>query len=111
MKKKKSRQFIADKLDRSKSSVVDEINRNSVNGIYTAKKANHKAYVRRRESKYQGLKIRNDKELENYIIRGLKKGWSPDEISGRMKKERGLSKKNDGFGYPFGVQAPALKNI
>jgi len=33
LKKKKSRQFIADKLDRSKSSVVDEINRNSVNGI------------------------------------------------------------------------------
>jgi transposase, IS30 family len=56
-------------------------------GPYQASVANHKAYVRRRESKYQGLKIRNDKDLEKYIVRGLKKGWSPDEISGRMKKE------------------------
>jgi len=56
-------------------------------GPYEASVANHKAYVRRRESKYQGLKIRNNKELESYIVCGLKKGWSPDEISGRMKKE------------------------
>ena len=57
-------------------------------GPYEASVANHKAYVRRRESKYQGLKIRNDKDLEKYIVIGLKKGWSPDEISGRMKKEK-----------------------
>jgi IS30 family transposase len=56
-------------------------------GPYEASVANHKAYVRRRESKYQGLKIRSNKELEGYIVRGLKKGWSPDEISGRMRKE------------------------
>lgn len=56
-------------------------------GPYEASVANHKAYVRRKESKFQGLKIRNNKELENYIVCGLKKGWSPDEISGRMKKE------------------------
>jgi IS30 family transposase len=49
--------------------------------------ANQKAYVRRRGSKFQGTKIRKNKELEKYITIRLKKGWSPDEISGRMKLE------------------------
>jgi len=38
LREEKSRQFIADKLDRSKSSVADEIKQNSVAGVYNAKK-------------------------------------------------------------------------
>jgi transposase, IS30 family len=60
----------------------------TLNGPYQASVANHKAYVRRKYSKFQGMKIRENKELETYIKRSLKKSWSPDEISGRMKKER-----------------------
>ena len=87
---------IAKVLGRNPSVISQEIKRNrrkmrsrggNKDGPYEASVANHKAYVRRRESKCQGLKIRNNKELEKYIVRGLKQGWSPDEISGRMKKD------------------------
>ena len=49
---------------------------------------NKKSYVRRKNSKYQGKKINQDVELEKYIVLRLKKGWSPDDISGRMKKDK-----------------------
>jgi len=87
---------IAKVMGRNPSVISVEIKRNrrkircrggNKDGPYEASVANHKAYVRRRESKYQGSKIRNDKELEKYITTRLKWGWSPDEISGRMKKE------------------------
>jgi len=87
-------------LGRNPSVVCNEIRRNrrkirsrggSKDGPYEASIANHKAYIRRRESKYQGLKIRNNKELEDYIIEKLKLHWSPDEISGRMKKTKNHS--------------------
>lgn len=87
---------IAKVMGRNPSVICNEIKRNrrkirsrggNKDGPYEASVANHKAYVRRRESKYQGSKIRNDKDLEKYITTRLKWGWSPDEISGRMKKD------------------------
>lgn len=59
-------------------------------GPYIASVANHKAYVRRKYSKYQGRKIDGNNNLKSYIISKLKLHWSPDEISGRMKLENQL---------------------
>lgn len=78
---------IAKALNRNPSSISREITFNSVNGQYDPEKANHKAYVRRLYAKYQGKKINENKPLRNYIINGLLQYWSPDETSGRMKKE------------------------
>lgn len=50
--------------------------------------AQQKSYVRRKDSKYQGKAINKNKELEKYIIEGLKKHFNPDEISGRMKYDQ-----------------------
>jgi IS30 family transposase len=50
--------------------------------------AHHKAYIRRRYANYQGKKIETNKALRLYVITGLKAGWNPDEISGRMKRTR-----------------------
>lgn len=58
------------------------------NGRYEAKAAGQKAYVKRRYSKYQGMKVESDSELKAYIIIRLKGKRSPDEIAGRMKLER-----------------------
>ncbi len=58
------------------------------NARYEASVANHKAYVRRKYAKYQGQKINDNDKLRSYIISKLKKYWGPDEISGRMRKER-----------------------
>lgn len=57
------------------------------NARYEAGVANHKAYVRRKYSKYQGKAINEDNNLKTYVVSTLKRHWSPDEISGRMKRD------------------------
>jgi IS30 family transposase len=57
------------------------------NARYEAGVADHKAYVRRKYAKYQGMHIVEDKALRAYIVHKLKKHWGPDEISGRMKRD------------------------
>lgn len=76
---------IAKVLKRSASSISEEINNNSVNGAYDPKKANHKAYVKRKYSKYQGMKVVSDIDLWNYLEKKLKDDWSPEAISGRIE--------------------------
>lgn len=76
---------IAKALKRSVSSISEEINTNSVNGIYDPYKANHKAYVKRKYSKYQGMKAASDFDLWDYIENKMKEDWSPEAISGRIK--------------------------
>lgn len=78
---------IAKALGRSASSVSEEINNNSVKGIYDARKANHKAYVKRKYSKYQGMKVVRDLDLWNYVVKNLREDWSPELISGRIRKK------------------------
>lgn len=78
---------IAKILDRDKSTISREIRNNSVNGRYGAKKAQHKAYVKRKYAKYQGKKINENAGLRNFIVESLWQCWNPDEISGRMKQE------------------------
>lgn len=89
---RKSRRFIADKLDRSVSSVSDEINGNSVRGIYTAKKADFKAYQKRWRSKLQCMKVAMDSRLKKFVIDGMTNDdQSPTGISGRLKYvEKGI---------------------
>lgn len=60
----------------------------TLNGKYESDVADHKAYLRRYYAKFRWKKINQDKNIEQYIVKKLKKGWSPDEISGRMKKDK-----------------------
>ena len=86
LKKKRSRRFIACKLDRSVSSISDEINENSVNGIYNAKKADFKAYQKRWKSKTQCMKVNQDPILKKFVIDSMASNdQSPEGISGRLK--------------------------
>ena len=80
-----SQRDIARSLGRSPNSVSREIKLNSVNGTYDPRKAQHKVYVKRKYSKYQGMKVVEDKNLKDYIENKLKQDWSPEEISGRIK--------------------------
>lgn len=85
---------IAEVLEANPSTISREIQRNKVKskqtrqGKYSSASAQRKAKQRRLNAKYQWKKINQDKRLEKYIIKGLKKHWSPDEISGRMKHEK-----------------------
>lgn len=71
-----------------KGTVSREIKkRKRKDGRYEATVANHKANVKRSNSKYQGMKIEAYPELRNFIIDELGHRRSPDEIAGRMKRE------------------------
>ncbi|MEK7566565.1 MAG: IS30 family transposase [Patescibacteria group bacterium] len=68
------------------STISDEIKLNSVNGIYDPKKADHKSYVRRKYSKYQGMSIVADSKLQKFVDEKLYDDQSPKNIAGRIKK-------------------------
>jgi len=79
---------IAKVLERSLNTISYEIKKNSVDNEYKAIKANKKAHLVKRMSKFKWAKINKDKKLRKYIIKKLKQGWNPDEIAGRMKAEK-----------------------
>lgn len=80
---------IANILKVDKSTISREVDgRQHKNGVYDAATAQRKALVKRSNSKYQGMKIEVDSRLRSYITAGLTELRSPDEISGRMKREK-----------------------
>lgn len=76
---------IAREIRRSKSAVCEEIKYNSVQGIYTAKKAQFKYRQRRWRAKRQTLRIAINTNLRSFVEEKLKCFWSPEGISGRIK--------------------------
>jgi IS30 family transposase len=79
---------IAKVLKINQSSVSREFRRRRKDGRYDADTAQHKATVKRGHSKYQGMKVEGNPELKAHIIAGLKEKRSPDEIAGRMKRDK-----------------------
>lgn len=76
---------IASALNRSPNTISRELRKNSTKGVYDPSKAQHKVYVARKYSKYQGMKIVGNPTLRSYIEEKTKIGWSPELISGRIK--------------------------
>ncbi len=85
LKKGYSHQDIADVVGKNRSSITREITRNKNKKDYDPSKAHHRAYVKRKYSKYQGMKVVENTELEKYIKEKMKCYWTPEEISGRLK--------------------------
>jgi len=82
-------QEIAEILKVDKSTISREIRKRSKKtGVYDATRVQAKALAARSNSKYQGMKIEAHPQLKAHIIAELAKLRSPDEIAGRMKKEK-----------------------
>lgn len=79
---------IAEELGRSISTISDELRRNRTRGRYNAKKADHKAYVRRWRSKYQGMKIVSNGKLRDLVEKELYDDQSPEMIAGFLKHQQ-----------------------
>lgn len=78
---------IANILGVHKSTVSREIlKRKRQDGTYSATIAEHKALVKREDSKYQGMKIERNPTLRKHIISELKDHQSPECIAGNMRK-------------------------
>ena len=96
---------IAKTLGKDPSSISREIRRNSVKGLYRAKKAQTKSIVKRLKSKYQCMKIVKYTELVNYIKINLRdNSWTPEEIAGRWNNECHL----DDSGKQIIISAPSI---
>jgi len=85
LKRGYSNRAIARSFGCSHTSIGREKKRNSVKKKYKGKDAKIKARIRRRYSKYQGMKVREDPKLQQFIVQKLQSGWTPDEIAGHLK--------------------------
>ncbi len=108
----KSLRFIARKLDRSVSSISDEVKQNSVNEKYDAEKADFKAYQKRWRSKTQCMKVNMDPDLKKFVIDSMENDHqSPEGISGRLKYvERDLEYASTKAIYKF-VKSPNGRQV
>ena len=81
----KSVRKIAHMLERGVSCISNEIKSGKVKGKYLARKAEHKARERRKNSKIQCMKVAMDIELQKFVVENIKDHQSPEGISGRLK--------------------------
>lgn len=77
----------AELLGKTASAVCQELKRNPADTKtgYDAGKAKLRAKRKRVAANQRFRKIGNNSWLRNYIIRKIKKYWSPEQISGRLK--------------------------
>jgi IS30 family transposase len=80
---------IAKLLGKTPSAVCQEIKRNPANTKtgYSAKIAKANYTNRRIEANKRFRKIDNNIWIRNYIVRNIKKYWSPEQIAGRIKRK------------------------
>jgi IS30 family transposase len=74
---------IAKRLPKHRTTLYRELERNKEIEGYSAGIAQLKTEERAKQKRLG--KIEKDGYLRDYIVRSLKKGWSPEQISGRMK--------------------------
>jgi len=87
LKAKLKQKDIAQLLGKTPSAISQELTRNGVdNNIgYDARIAKVRTKERRIKANTRFRKIDNNEWLKRYIIRKIKRYWSPEQISGRLK--------------------------
>ena len=94
-KKGYSLREIGQVLGRNHGSLSRELRKNLVNACYDPQKANTKSKVRRAQSKYQWMKVRETPGLEKYVTERMQQNWSPELIAGYYRNETGKKLKAD----------------
>lgn len=85
LQKRYSLRDIAKALNRSVSTISEEIKNNSTRGEYDSEKAQFKAYFRRHQASFRGKKIVANSNLRSFVDEALSDGQSPEAIAGRLK--------------------------
>jgi transposase, IS30 family len=78
-----SKREIARRLDRSDSTIRNEIKRNSFKGYYIAVYA--QAKTEKRVTRARTRHPLKNKSVYAYVLKKLRSGWSPEQIAGRLK--------------------------
>lgn len=89
LRAKVKKKYIAKLLEKNRSSVYRELQRNNTGNKtgYDAWIAKQKTIERRIAANKRFKKIENNKWLRNYIVKKVKKRWSPEQIAGRIKEK------------------------
>lgn len=77
---------IAAAVDRPPSTISREMNRNR--GFQVGYKANY-AQQRTRARRWAGGRITREPDLRRAVLEGLARGWSPEQVAGRLAIEHG----------------------
>lgn len=72
-------------LGRSPNTIARELKEKRVSGVYTPKKAHHKTYWRRYQSKRTCLKVASDSYLTWFVDTHLRLMWSPERMAGYLR--------------------------
>ena len=88
LRKKYTLRNIARVLNRSPNTISYEVAVNRGKNGYRAENAHQYARTRVKDKRWQWSKIEHDPHLRSYIIAKLVEHWNPDEISGKMKRDR-----------------------
>jgi IS30 family transposase len=93
---------IAKQLNRRRTTIWRERQRGKgANGRYYTRRANRLAQKKRIKANKRFRKIENDKYLRKYIIKKLKKYWSPEQIAGRWNRKHKRKHINKDTIYKF----------
>lgn len=79
---------IARSMGRSHNTVSYEVKANGGRIGYNPVNANIYAQTRKKDTRREWSKIEHNADMKKYIIECLEQHWNPDEISGRMKREK-----------------------
>ena len=78
---------IAARLERSHTSVLRELNRSNKDRTYLYRpRLAHERAVEKRRSRGRKDRLKNT-TIRTYVVSHLKQRWSPEQISGRMRKD------------------------
>jgi IS30 family transposase len=80
---------IAAALDRSPSSISRELARNVGSGPRAAPYKPVYAQAQTAARRWSGSKLDRDEALREEVLDGLTQGWSPEQVVGRLKLEKG----------------------
>src|SRR5437870_9426244 len=83
---RRSLRQIAAALDRSPSTISRELKRNA--GRQVGYKPSY-AQQQTRARRWKGSRLERDASLRREVLAGLSRGWSPEQVAGRLARERG----------------------
>jgi len=88
LRAKVKKKDIAKCLRKHRATIWRELQRNSSeNSKYYARKAKRLTKERRVRANSRFKKIENNRWLRNYVIKKLKRYWSPEQIAGKLKRK------------------------
>lgn len=82
---------IARTLNRGLSTISEEVSANCGRSHYDARLAAQRAYWKQYRKKRHCNRVALDGHLVKFVDKNLRRGWSPETIAARLKKQSGLN--------------------